>query len=262
MGAERTETWSDFLKVCAAIKSKGVIPIGVGAQGQDAWVASAWFDYLDIRLNGADFHRALLGGKHAFTDPKVVDVFTAWKQVLPYFDPNGTAVSWQDATNQLLQGKVGMLLTGTFFADAVPKGSLDDLDFFKFPVIDPSVPDVEEGPTDGLIASSRTHNVPAVLDFMTWMATPVAQNLWTQTSSGSVLPANPRATTPNTSLVEKGKSQLAAASQLTQFFNRDSTDALQNTANTALIQFIQKPSQLSSILSTWQSQAEQVWKTA
>ncbi len=55
---------------------------------------------------------------------------------------------------------------------------------------------------------------------------------------------------------------LAAASQLTQFFNRDSTDALQNTANTALIDFIQNPGQLTSILTTWQSQAEQVWKTA
>ncbi len=55
---------------------------------------------------------------------------------------------------------------------------------------------------------------------------------------------------------------LAEASQLTQFFNRDSTDALQNTANTALINFIQNPGSLNSILSTWQSQAQQAWKTA
>src|SRR6185312_11454212 len=127
--------------VCATIKTKGAIPIGLGAGTGTAWVAAAWFDYLNIRLNGADFHRALLQGQHSFTDPKVVDVFTTWKQVLPYFDPNGTAVSWQEASNQLLQGQCGMLLTGTFFADAVPKGSIDDLDFFKFPVIDPSVPD-------------------------------------------------------------------------------------------------------------------------
>ncbi|HUN31415.1 MAG TPA: ABC transporter substrate-binding protein [Trebonia sp.] len=260
-GLSEPKTWSDFLHVCKAIKAKGVIPIGLGAGTGTAWVASAWFDYFDIRLNGADFHRALLAGQHSFTDPRVVSVFNTWKQVLPYFDPNGTAVSWQEASNQLLQGQVGMLLTGTFFADAVPKGSLGDLDFFKFPVIDPSVPDAEEAPTDGLFASSRTHNAAAVLDFMTWMATPAAQNLWTQTSSGTVIPANPQAASPQTPLVEKGKAMLAAADQLTQFFNRDSTDALQNTANTALINFIQKPAQLSSILSTWQTQAEQVWKT-
>ncbi|MBR7832089.1 carbohydrate ABC transporter substrate-binding protein [Actinospica durhamensis] len=261
-GLGEPKTWSDFVNACATIKAKGAIPIGLGAGTGTAWVAAAWFDYLNIRLNGADFHRDLLQGKHSFTDPKVVDVFTTWKQVLPYFDPNGTAVSWQEASNQLLNGKCGMLLTGTFFADAVPKGSIDDLDFFKFPVIDPSVPDAEEAPTDGLFASSKTHNAAAVLDFMTWMATPTAQNLWTATSSGTVIPANPQATAPSSALVQKGKSMLAEAAQLTQFFNRDSTDALQNTANTALIDFIQNPGKLSSILTTWQSQAEQVWKTA
>ena len=261
-GLSEPKTWSDFLHACQTIKAQNVIPIGLGAGTGTAWVASAWFDYFDIRLNGAQYHRDLLAGKHSFTDPQVVDVFNAWKQVLPYFDPNGTAVSWQDATNQLLQGQSGMLLTGTFFADAVPKGSLDDLDFFKFPVIDPNVPDVEEAPTDGLFASSRTHNAAAVMDFMTWMTTPTAQNLWTATSSGTVIPANPQAASPSTALVQKGKAMLAAASDLTQFFNRDSTDALQNTANTALVDFIQNPGKLTSILSTWQSQAEQAWKSA
>ncbi|HTI19871.1 MAG TPA: hypothetical protein VL652_02700 [Kutzneria sp.] len=94
------------------------------------------------------------------------------------------------------------------------------------------------------------------------MATPEAQNMWTATSSGTVIPANPQATAPSTPLVQKGKAMLASAAQLTQFFNRDSTDALQNTANTALINFIQNPSKLTSILTTWQSQAEQAWKTA
>ena len=261
-GLSEPKTWSDFLHACQVIKAQNVIPIGLGAGTGTAWVASAWFDYFDIRLNGAQYHRDLLAGKHSFTDPQVVDVFNTWKQVLPYFDPNGTAVSWQDATNQLLQGQSGMLLTGTFFADAVPKGSLDDLDFFKFPVIDPNVPDVEEAPTDGLFASSRTHNAAAVMDFMTWMTTPTAQNLWTATSSGTVIPANPQAASPSTALVQKGKAMLAAASDLTQFFNRDSTDALQNTANTALVDFIQNPGKLTSILSTWQSQAEQAWKSA
>ncbi|WP_042408608.1 ABC transporter substrate-binding protein [Streptacidiphilus carbonis] len=260
-GLSEPTTWAEFLKVCQTIKAKGVIPIGLGAGTGTAWVASAWFDYFDIRINGAEYHRGLLAGQHKFTDPQVVKVFDAWKQVLPYFDPNGTAVSWQEASNQLLQGETGMLLTGTFFADAVPAGSLDDLDFFKFPVLDPSVPDVEEAPTDGLFASSHTGNSAAVMDFMSWMTTPTAQNMWTQTSSGTVIPANPQATSPATPLVQKGKAMLAAAADLTQFFNRDSTDALQNTADTALVDFIQNPGRLDSILSTWQSQAEKVWNS-
>ncbi|WP_194892810.1 ABC transporter substrate-binding protein [Catenulispora pinisilvae] len=261
-GLSEPKTWSDFLTLCQTIKSKGVTPIGLGAGTGNAWVASAWFDYLNIRINGAQYHQALLQGQHAFTDPQVGKVFDTWKQALPYFDPNGTAVTWQAASNQLIQGQTGMLLTGAFFADAAPKGSLDDLDFFKFPVIDASVPDAEEAPTDGLFASAKTGNSAAVLDFMTWMAKPDAQNMWTQTSSGTVIPANPQAATPTSPLAKKGQTMLAGASALTQFFNRDSSDALQNTANTALTNFLQNPGKLSSILSTWQTQAEQVWKTA
>ena len=31
----------------------------------------AWFDYLNMRVNGATFHRELLAGKHRFDDPEV-----------------------------------------------------------------------------------------------------------------------------------------------------------------------------------------------
>ena len=36
------------------------------------------------------------------------------------------------------------------------RGRQDDLDFFQFPIIDPSVPIAEEAPTDGFFASVKT----------------------------------------------------------------------------------------------------------
>jgi multiple sugar transport system substrate-binding protein len=86
--------------------------------GDTPWVASAWFDYLDIRINGAQFHRDLLAGKHSFTDPRVREIFTRWRTALPYFDRQSTAIPFQDATTSLLQGRTAMMLIGTFFADA------------------------------------------------------------------------------------------------------------------------------------------------
>ena len=82
-------------------------------------MASAWFDYLDIRINGAAYHRELLAAKHRFDDPQVRRVFDRWREVLPYFDPNGAAGAFQDATTALLNGRSGMMLIGTFFADVV-----------------------------------------------------------------------------------------------------------------------------------------------
>ncbi|HEY4020011.1 MAG TPA: extracellular solute-binding protein [Pseudonocardiaceae bacterium] len=254
-------TWPEFISLCQLLKSKGVAPIGCGAGGNTPWVASAWFDYLDIRLNGAQYHRDLLAGKHSFTDPQVQKVFQQWSTVLAYFDPQSTALPFQDATTSLLQNRTGMMLIGTFFADAVPKDVLDDIDFFQFPIIDPSVPVVEEGPTDGFFASSRSSHVAGTKDFLTWMATPPAQELYMKVGGGTILPANPSAKDAGTPLVAKGKEMLAKAADLTQFFNRDSSDALQPTADAALTQFIQKPDQINSILSTWQSAAKKVWSS-
>ncbi|MET7568312.1 extracellular solute-binding protein [Streptomyces sp. NPDC005492] len=258
-GVSEPKTWDDFLDVCDKIKSKGVTPIGLGAGGGTAWVASAWFDYLNIRINGAPYHRELLAGKHRFDDPQVRKVFDRWQEVLPYFDPNGAAVAFQDASTSLLNGRSGMMLIGTFFADAAPKNALDDVDFFRFPIIDQKVPIAEEAPTDGYFASARTGRKEQVVDLMKYLATAEAQETYIKGSSGTVLPCNPDAKDSGTALVKKGRAHVQSAAEITQFFNRDSSDALQPTADNALIKFLAKPKSIDSILTDWQRDAEKIW---
>ncbi|MEU3984446.1 ABC transporter substrate-binding protein [Streptomyces sp. NPDC026672] len=258
-GVQEPKTWDEFLDLCDKLKSKGVAPIGLGAGGNTAWVASAWFDYLNIRINGAAYHRELLAGKHRFDDPEVRKVFDRWGEVLPYFDPNGTAVAFQDATTSLLNGRSGMMLIGTFFADAAPKDALDDIDFFRFPVIDSKVPLAEEAPVDGYFASARTGRRDGVFDLMRYLATAEAQEIYIKGSSGTVLPTHPDAKDAGTPLVKKGRAHIEEATEITQFFNRDSSDALQPTADTALTKFIAQPKSVGSILTTWQRDAEKIW---
>lgn len=258
-GVSAPTTWDDFLDLCDRLKAKGVAPIGLGAGGGTAWVASAWFDYLDIRINGAVYHRELLAGKHRFDDPEVRRVFDRWREVLPYFDPDGTAVAFQDATTALLNGRSGMMLIGTFFADAAPKDALDDIDFFRFPVIDSKIPLAEEAPTDGYFASARTGRREQVFDLMRYLATAEAQEIYIKGSSGTVLPCNPAAKDAGTALVAKGRKHIQEAVEITQFFNRDSSDALQPTADTALTKFIARPKDVGGILTQWQRDAEKIW---
>ncbi|AEY85528.1 family1 extracellular solute-binding protein [Streptomyces hygroscopicus subsp. jinggangensis 5008] len=258
-GVSEPKNWDDFLDLCEKLKSKGVNPIGLGAGGNTPWVASAWFDYLNIRINGADFHRQLLDGKHRFDDDRVRKVFERWSEALPYFDPDGTAVAFQDATTALLNGRSGMMLIGTFFADAAPKDALDDIDFFRFPIIDPRVPLAEEAPTDGYFASARTGRRKQVSDLLSYLATAEAQEIYIKGSSGTVLPCHPDAKDAGTALVTKGRKHIEEAVEITQFFNRDSSDALQPTADTALTRFLAKPKDIDSILTTWQRDAEKIW---
>ncbi|MCX5240703.1 extracellular solute-binding protein [Streptomyces prunicolor] len=258
-GVSEPKSWDEFLDLCDKLKSKGVTPIGLGAGGGTAWVASAWFDYLDIRINGAEYHRQLLAGKHRFDDPEVRKVFDRWQEVLPYFDPNGAAVAFQDASTSMLNGRSGMMLIGTFFADAAPKNALDDIDFFRFPVIDSKVPLAEEAPVDGYFASARTGRHDQVIDLMKYLATAEAQEIYIKGSSGTVLPCNPDAKDAGTALVKKGRKHIDSAVEITQFFNRDSSDALQPTADNALTKFLAKPKSIGSILTDWQRDAEKIW---
>ncbi|ROQ69811.1 carbohydrate ABC transporter substrate-binding protein (CUT1 family) [Streptomyces sp. 840.1] len=258
-GVKEPKTWDEFLDLCDKLKSKGVAPIGLGAGGGTPWVASSWFDYLNIRINGAKYHRDLLAGKHRFDDPEVRKVFDRWSEALPFFDPNSTALPFQDATTGLLQGRTGMMLIGTFFADAAPKDQLDDIDFFRFPVIDPKVPLAEEAPTDGYFASARTGRKDETKEMLRYLATAEAQEIYLKGSSGTSLPAHPDAKDSGTPLVVKGRKLIENAADITQFFNRDSSDALAPTADTALTHFLSKPKEIGSILTTWQRDAQKIW---
>ena len=60
-------------------------------------MASGWFDYLDLRSTAPQYHRELLAGEHAFTDPEVVAVMEEYKRLIPYFDPNMASYSAQEA---------------------------------------------------------------------------------------------------------------------------------------------------------------------
>ena len=260
-GVRPATTWDEFLALCKTLKGKGVNPLTMGT-GSTAWVASGWFDYLDLRINGPTFHRELLAGKHAFDGPEVKNVMKYYAQLLPYFDPKGRSYSWQDAVTPLVNKSAAMYLIGAFVTSAVPAGVTDDLDFFRVPVIDPKQPVAEEAPTDGFFASAKSKNVKGAKDLLSYLASPSAQQQYIALAKSSNLPTSPKVSTKDFSpLVQKGIKFLAETDQITQFFNRDSSDELQTTADTALTKFLDSPGQVDKILSDWQASAQKVFSS-
>ncbi|MBP2356053.1 multiple sugar transport system substrate-binding protein [Kribbella aluminosa] len=258
-GVEVPATWTKFLDVCKKIQTKGVPAVGTGHQGTNAWILAGWFDYLNMRINGPDYHVKLLAGADSFDSPKVTTVFDTWKQAMPYFDPKGAATDYNLTFTQLAQGKVGMTLAGSYILGALPENVLGDIDFFQFPIIDPSVPVGEEAPTDGVFASARTQNSRTVEAFCSFIARPEVQRDWIAVAGGGNLPCNPGAPIADDVHTKKGKDMLERAGALTQFFNRDSSDGLQETANAALAEFLAKPNDAKRIQSTWEDAAKRVF---
>ena len=60
-GISVPKTWDEFLAAGKKLKENGIIPVTIGTKFP--WTAAGWFDYLDFRTNGYDFHIQLMDGK-------------------------------------------------------------------------------------------------------------------------------------------------------------------------------------------------------
>ena len=79
------------MALCDTLKAKGVDPLTCGT-GSTPWMASGWFDYLDLRINGAPFHRELLAGKHSFDSAEVAQGDGHLRHPAPVLRPEGPLV--------------------------------------------------------------------------------------------------------------------------------------------------------------------------
>ncbi|OLT07348.1 ABC transporter substrate-binding protein [Pseudonocardia sp. CNS-004] len=260
-GIEPPTTWDGFIALCDQLKARGIHPLTNGI-GTTPWMAAGWFDYLNLRINGADYHRALLAGERSFTDPEVVAVMEQYARLIPYFHPNQTSWDNQQAVTPMVNNEAAMYLVGAFATQYFPEDQRDDLDFFSVPTIDPAVPSAEEAPTDGYFAAARTDNPDGAKALLSHLASPQVQQEYITTSGTSNLPTSPQVDTSQFApIVQKGIELLNSTSEITQFFNRDSSDALQTTADTALTRFLADPSDIPAQLRDWQAAAEQVFSS-
>jgi multiple sugar transport system substrate-binding protein/raffinose/stachyose/melibiose transport system substrate-binding protein len=131
------ETWDELLATCDALNTAGYSPFTIGTKYP--WTSAAWFDYLNMRVNGPQFHLDLMLLKESYTDPRVAEVFNYWNQLFEHncFIEEPAAYAWQEALDFMVQGEAAMYLMGQFIKDSYPDELEGDLDFFRFPIINP-----------------------------------------------------------------------------------------------------------------------------
>ena len=78
LGIEIPKTWDEFIAVAKKLKENDIIPFTIGTKAP--WTTAGWFDIINMRVNGYDFHIQLMEGKVPYTDPKVKAVFEKWRE--------------------------------------------------------------------------------------------------------------------------------------------------------------------------------------
>ena len=247
-GIEPPKTWDEFLAACATLKEAGVTPIAIGTKA--LWPTGGWFDYLNLRVNGYEFHMELTGGQVPYTDDRVKAVFEKWGELVgnEYFVANHAALDWQDALPLLVQGEAAMYLIGNFAVAPLREAGLtdDQLGFMQFPEITPGIPMAEDAPTDTLHIPANASNKEDARKFLAYLAQADVQTKINATLGQ--LPVNNGAEVPEDPFLSAGFEMLSNAYALAQFYDRDAVAEMAKAGMEGFQEFMVKPDRGEQIL--------------
>lgn len=251
--------WTQFLDDCKKLKTAGIAPIAVPAR--DAWTLAAWFDYLDLRVNGYAFHQQLMAGDIAYTDPRVKHAYETWKTLIDdkYFIDNALSYDVDSISPLLVNGQAAMMLMGTFFSAGLPPATRSEMGYFRFPVIDASIPIAEDGPVNVLIMPAQAKNKADARRLLAFMGTPEING---ELAKGwGQLPSNNKAAEPQDPISKVGFHTLSSTTGgIAQFYDRDMTKEMADEGMKAMQQFYSDPSQLDSILKHLEATRKRIYK--
>jgi multiple sugar transport system substrate-binding protein len=239
-------TWDDLVGACDKLNAIGVAPIDIGSK--DLWPTAAWFDYLDLRINGYAAHMQLMSGKVSYLDPRVRDVFAHWKQLLDHkcFVANHAELSMQESQAVLFQGRAAMMLIGNFITENFSPEMQEVMQFEPFPAITPGVADAEDSPMDSVSIPQGARNKAGAMKFLAFMMRPDIQTLINRYEKQ--IPANSQAQVIDDRFLVEGRKLLEATPDHSQFFDRDTNEALATLAMKGFQEFMVRPARLDRIL--------------
>lgn len=255
------KTWDELISACQKLKAAGMTPIAIGTK--QAWPAAAWFDFINMRVNGYDFHMKLLSGTGSYTSPEVKKAMSTWAQLIKAggFPDTAPAMTWQEASALLWQGKAAMYLMGNFIASEIPSAVKAQVEFFPFPTIDPKVPVAQVAPTDVYFIPAKAKNKTNAKLFMTFLARADIQQKYNEVTG--LLPVNNQAKIDaSNSFLKSGQQILGQASGLSQFFDRDADPEVAKVGMDGFVEFMRYPDKADAILARLENTRKRVHRSA
>ena len=249
--------FADLVSACGKLKATGVEAIDLGSK--DIWPVGGWFDYLNLRTNGYEFHRDLMAGKVAWDDRRVRDVFGHWKQLLDAgcFVKNHTSLSWQESQSLLYQGRAAMMLIGNFITQGFPPEVAGKMGFMPFPEVVPGVARAEEAPTESIHIPAAAKNKADAEKFLQFMMRADVQADINRVEHQ--LPSNVSAAVSDDPYLKAGAELLNNAANTTQFIDRDTSEDLATVAMKGFQEFMVKPDRLDQVLATIEKARKRIY---
>src|SRR6266568_1218053 len=218
-------------------------------------IPATWDDFIALAK--------LMKHQIPWTDKGVTAVFNQWLELMPYLQSGANGRIWEDAAKTLEKKQAGMMFQGTNQVAAQyvsDKASLDDLDFFPYPAINPAFgQDYMDAPTDGFMLAAKAKNPDAAKRVLEYIGGAPAEAAYLKFDEWDVGLAEGLSVPSYNSIQTKSVQAISACKSVSQFMDRD-TDPAMATAMISLIQkFVDNPT--TSTISTIQKSAEAQAKT-
>lgn len=264
LGLNEPATWEEELANCQAILDSGRKCYTIGSKF--LWTAGGWFDYINSRTNGYEFHIALANGEVEWTDERVRATFANWRQLIDMgaFIDDHQSMSWQDAIPPFLNGEAAAYLMGNFAVAAFRDGGLtdDQLDFYQFPQINADVAPAEDAPTDTFHIPSGASNVDAAKAFLLYVTSADVQSAINGGDALGQLPVNAAASVSDDKFIQEGFEMLSNNAQggIMQFFDRDFSAEMASAGMEGLQEFMVFPDNLDDILERLEETRQRIYE--
>ncbi len=213
------ENWEQFIEICEKIKADGVAPIALGLKDKGA--IRAWFDYLNLRINGPDFYSKMINGEIEYTDERIVKVFETWKDFSArgFFNENYKEISQTDAFPRLIWGNsVFCLSGGGHFRRYSKSNILTNIDIISFPKINDQ-PVCEITPLSTFIIPQNAKNRSASKKFIKFLGWPSIVSRFN--NQLGYIPPSEKLLNQKGRLASKMCRIVAESDELIQYFDRN-----------------------------------------
>ena len=244
-GISQFNTFDELLAACETLSGAGIAPVTIGTKF--LWTAAGWFDYLNMRTNGLEFHIDLMLGKVAYTDDRVVATMANWRRALDAgcFIENHQNYSWQEAQPALINGEASMYLIGNFLIPNLPAETTANMTYWQFPDINPGMARGEDAPTDLLFMPANAVNKDNARKFLEFVAQ--AENIEGLAAATQTLPTHSGAKPLDDKFLNLGAAVLSA-SKTAQFYDRDTTPEMAKVGMQGFQDFMLNPDDVLEIL--------------
>lgn len=264
LGLSEPSTWDEEKANCAKIVESGRACYTIGTKY--LWTAGGWFDYLNMRTNGFDFHMDLAAGNVSWEDDRVKQTFANWAELIEMgaFIDNHQTYSWQEALPFMVKGEAAAYLMGNFAVAPLREAGLtdDQLDFYQFVKINPDVELSEDAPTDTFHIPANAKNKEAAREFLRFATSADEQTIINNGKNLGQLPVNAGSSVDDDKFLQQGFKMLSTNSTggVAQFWDRDAPAEMAKVSMEGFQEFMVKPENVDKILAKLERARGRIYK--